>query len=167
MSVPNWVLPFENTRPPSSLQWKLIFQLQITHKNTRLNVWSPGNSFHEIGDQHISLCTQGSVSLTAHDLIIKINYFAFYLNQNTSKLYKPQFGTCHNSPAVVTCAKLWLTQMSIFQIKSKENFIKFTFWTLKWLVKSAPHPPSSSGCWHPKEMIRLSQQCPREWDGQK
>ena len=69
------------------------------------------------------------------ELVIKIlQTFALLLCTNAFQI-NSQFCTCHNSPAVVTCAKL-LTDLIIgIKIRVKMTFIRFQSWVYKLCAK--------------------------------
>ena len=64
------------------------------------------------------------------------NSYYSYLNNNA--LIKSQFCTCHDSWAVVTCAKLWLVWIIICHLKAMCILVRFGLWAHKRLVKRVP-----------------------------
>ena len=59
--------------------------------------------------------------------------FSSYFNSNDP--IRPQLCTCHDSSAVMTCAKLWLEWIIIFEVKTTSIFTKCKLWTYDSLVK--------------------------------
>ena len=75
----------------------------------------------------------------AHDWnLIKKTFHSHFI---FSDLIRSQFYTCHNSWAVVTCAKLWPDQSISFHARATSNFIDFIIWAHKLLMTCDPGKP--------------------------
>ena len=75
---------------------------------------------------------------TIYELVIKILLkIVFALNQMAYILTRSQCCTCHDSWAVVACAKLWPHLTIIFHVRVTCNLTRFRLWALKHFVKQS------------------------------
>ena len=77
----------------------------------------------------------------------------YYLNNDDQ--IRSRFCTCHDSSAVVTCAKLWPDLVNRIMIKAKANFSRFNYELINPLWKGPPkfwkwvNILHVSACFHP------------------
>ena len=73
---------------------------------------------HLLPKQCISLlCGLGTIPQMVYELITQISWKTFCFNFAFTNMIRSWYCTCHDSSAVVPCAKLWLDFMSIFAAK--------------------------------------------------
>ena len=84
-----------------------------------------------------------------YELIIETCEFYFWSNFCFVGVIRSQTCTCHDSWAVVTCAKLWPDLAIIFHVRAIIFFFtKFEWWAHKLFVKWAPDARTKSQCSH-------------------
>ena len=71
-------------------------------------------------------CRHNQTVQTVYHLIIE-NLWKFYCYLDFNHPIRPQFCTCHDSWAVMTCAKLWLDLIIIFHA-TYNNIVRLGFW---------------------------------------
>ena len=71
--------------------------------------------------------TIGGVSSMTHFTQFTNGLYAYSLNLYSNDSVRSQFCTCHDSSAVMTCAKLGPDQIMIFQVKVTWIFTRFGF----------------------------------------
>ena len=97
-------------------QMKMTVKLELTHK---MKSWTHFSS---------SLWAQNpNLGTILGDSYVKIN-----------DQIRSQFCTCHDSLAVVTCAKLWPDWIIRIKINAKRVFTRFQPWAHKSLVRRVP-----------------------------
>ena len=80
--------------------------------------------------------SQGSISQRVYKLIINIlekKLCCFYMENNGQ--IRPQFCTCHDSSAVMACAKLWSDWIIHIKCRAKRIFTRFQSWAHEEFVK--------------------------------
>ena len=82
---------------------------------------------------------QGHNQGTSHKLftssLFKSREYSFGYEFNSIDLIRSQFCTCHDSWAVVACAKLWTDLIIIFHVIVIYIFTRLGLWAHKWFVK--------------------------------
>ena len=84
------------------------------------------------------------ISQMFYKLIIKIlGRIFFTLTFDSNVPIRSQFSTCHDSYAVVPCAKLWPVWMNIFHVRAFSIYTRFGLWAhkpfVKWVLVPSPH----------------------------
>ena len=64
------------------------------------------------------------------------NIYDYWMKNND--LICPHFCTCHDSRAVMTCAKLWADWFTKIRTNARITFTRFELWAHKMLVESVP-----------------------------
>ena len=95
--------------------------LSSTREGPLLNEGSegPGTPFH----QHFM-----SLSLKSHENIFCCNHYS-------DDAIRPWFCSCHDSWAVVACAKSWSDYMITIHMRTKYILARFVLWAPKWFGK--------------------------------
>ena len=78
---------------------------------------------------------QGSLSPIVYELIMEILKIFFSFNPDSDDPVRSQICTCHDSWAVVTCAKLWSDHMIIFRARAIRNFCEIWIMSSKTVCK--------------------------------
>ena len=82
--------------------------------------------------------TLGTHYTLVYEIIIEILWKSFLLLLIVSdNLIRVQICTCHDSCAVMTCAKLWPDQIILFHIRAKRISTRFQLWVHKPFVKQS------------------------------
>ena len=81
--------------------------------------------------------TPGTRYTLVYELIIEILWKSLFLLIVSDDLIRLQICTCHDSWAVMTCAKLWPDQIILFHIRAKRISTRFQLWVHKPFVKQS------------------------------
>ena len=85
-----------------------------------------------------NVCFLGAISQKVDELRIQILWTSMSFFMRNTDQSRPQFCTCHDSSAAVTCANLWPDSVATIMIKAKIIFMRLVWWAHKWLVKRFP-----------------------------
>ena len=92
------------------------------------------------------------ITQTIYDIMqILINSFCSSFDSNYS--ISSHFCTCHDSLAVMACAKLWTDLIIIFHMRAVNIFTRFVIWVRKSLVKWFPVTDISSYPYRPSAVM--------------
>ena len=118
-------LAFVLCKVPNILFWGLVVSNQQLHHKQPLKV--------TIGQGYTDPFHKGFMSsrLKAHE-------FFFFFNFDSNHPIRSQFYTCHDSSAVVACAKLWADMKIIFHQNNTHFFMRFEIWPHNPVVEWVP-----------------------------